>query len=85
MGTKRGKVDRVGRKKEVKKMQEKLKLKWLNKLQDIQLISEIERQRSHLAEYLNRADRMKSSDYIRYTYAYINTCKVILKSRKVNA
>ena len=27
-------------------MQEKLKLKWLNKLQDIQLISEIERQKS---------------------------------------
>lgn len=66
-------------------MKERLKLKWLNKLQDIQLISEIERQRSHLAEYLNREDRMKSSDYIRYTFAYINTCKVILKSRKVNA
>lgn len=66
-------------------MKEKLKLKWLNNLQDIQLISEIERQRSHLAEYLNRADRMKSSDYIRYTYAYINTCRVILKSREVNA
>ena len=66
-------------------MKEKLKLKWLNKLQDIQLISEIERQRSHLAEYLNRDDRMKSSDYIRYTYAYINTCKVILKSREVKA
>ena len=66
-------------------MKEKLKLKWLNKLQDIQLISEIERQRSHLAEYLNRADRMKSSDYIRYTYAYINTCRVILKSRAVKA
>lgn len=66
-------------------MKEKLKLKWLNKLQDIQLISEIERQRSHLAEYLNRDDRMKSSDYIRYTYAYINTCRVILKSREVNA
>lgn len=66
-------------------MKEKLKLKWLNKLQNIQLISEIERQRSHLAEYLNRDDRMKSSDYIRYTYAYINTCKVILKSREVNA
>ena len=75
----------MGRKKEVKKMQEKLKLRWLNKLQDIQLISEIERQKSYLAEYLNRADRMKSSDYIRYTYAYINTCKVILKARKVNA
>ena len=66
-------------------MKEKLKLKWLNELQNIQLISEIERQRSHLAEYLNRADRMKSSDYIRYTYAYINTCKVILKSREVKA
>lgn len=66
-------------------MKEKLKLKWLNKLQDIQLISEIERQRSHLAEYLNRDDRMKSSDYIRYTYAYINTCRVILKSREVKA
>ena len=66
-------------------MKEKLKLKWLNKLQNIQLISEIERQESHLAEYLNRDDRMKSSDYIRYTYAYINTCKVILKARKVNA
>ena len=66
-------------------MKEKLKLKWLNELQDIQLISEIERQRSHLAEYLNRADRMKSSDYIRYTYAYINTCRVILKSREVKA
>lgn len=66
-------------------MKEKLKLKWLNKLQNVQLISEIERQESHLAEYLNRDDRMKSSDYIRYTYAYINTCKVILKSRKVNA
>lgn len=66
-------------------MKEKLKLKWLNKLQDIQLISEIERQRSHLAEYLSRDDRMKSSDYIRYTYAYINTCRVILKSREVNA
>ena len=66
-------------------MKEKLKLKWLNKLQDIQLISEIERQESHLAEYLNRDDRMKSSDYIRYTYAYINTCRVILKSREVKA
>ena len=66
-------------------MKEKLKLKWLNKLQNIQLISEIERQESHLAEYLNRDDRMKSSDYIRYTYAYINTCKVILKSREVKA
>ena len=75
----------ITRKLEVKTMKEKLKLKWLNKLQDIQLISEIERQRSHLAEYLHRADRMKSSDYIRYTYAYINTCKVILKARKVNA
>ena len=65
-------------------MKEKLKLKWLNKLQDIQLLSEIERQKSHLAEYLNRADRMKSSDYIRYTYAYINTCRVILNVIKVN-
>lgn len=66
-------------------MKEKLKLKWLNKLQDIQLISEIERQKSYLAEYLNRDDRMKSSDYIRYTYAYINTCRVILKAREVKA
>lgn len=66
-------------------MKEKLKLKWLNKLQDIQLISEIERQKGYLAEYLNRDDRMKSSDYIRYTYAYINTCRVILKSREVKA
>lgn len=66
-------------------MKEKINLKWLNKLTTAQLIKSIETQKRYLSVYLKKENRDFARSYINYMFKYINTARLILKSRKVNA
>ena len=64
-----------------------MKLKWLNKLNDEQLLyaynMEMRSLNRLLAEKRTSTCYYKFTDYIKYSFAYINTLKVIAKTREL--
>lgn len=68
-------------------MRNKIKLKWLNKLNDEQLVWAYEMEARDLRSLLNdkkaTSCSYKMDGYIKYTYACLNTLKVIAKTRNL--
>ena len=65
----------------------KTNLKWLNKLNNEQLVWAYEKEmrdlNSLLTEKRTSTGYYKFKDYIKYSYAYVNTLKVIAKTRNL--
>lgn len=65
-----------------------MKLKWLNKLNDEQLLYALDREEKILQRLFDEKAWSSRPDivstYIQYAFAYVNTCRVIMKARKLD-
>ncbi len=69
-----------------------MKLNWLNSVNDEQLMKALKKEERSLERLLNELRWRKENhyggiemtrDFVKYTYAFINTCRVIMKARGV--